>query len=238
MTTNSFPNFVAGAGKSIFWYAVLFCFCDRVFILPISSAIIEDIKTMREVRSALFAYYYFDYKDTSKRNVHGLLTSILFQLGDDSERCWDVLDQLHKTCRDGSEQPSDAALAKCLKTMLELPGQLPIFIAMDALDECPSTTGTPSDREEVLGFVEDLVGSRHSNLFICITSRPEHDIHTFLDPLTSPSSRISLHEERGQRDDINNYVRSFVYSDRAMRRWREDDKEFVITTLSERAQGM
>jgi hypothetical protein len=193
---------------------------------------------MREVRSALFAYYYFDYKDTSKRDVHGLLVSILFQLSDDSERCRDVLYQLHKKCRDGSQQPSDTALAKCLKTMFELPEQLPIFVVMDALDECPNTTGTPSAREEVLGFIEYLVGSRHSNLFICITSRPEHDIHTSLNPLTSPSCRISLHEERGQRDDINNYVRSFVYADRAMRRWREDDKEFVITTLSERAQGM
>ena len=238
MTINSFPNFVAGAGKSILWYAVSVLFRNRIFISPISSAIIEDIKSMREVRSTLFAYYYFDYKDTSKRNVHGLLVSILFQLSDDSERCRGVLYQLHKMCRDGSEQPSDVALVKCLKTMLGLPGQLPIFIAMDALDECPSTTGTPSDREEVLGFIEDLVGSRHSNLFICITSRPEHDIHTFLNPLTSSSCRVSLHEERGQRDDINSYVRSFVYADRAMRRWREDDKEFVITTLSERAQGM
>ena len=193
---------------------------------------------MREVRSALFAYYYFDYKDTSKRNVHGLLVSILFQLSDNSERCWDVLYRLHKMCRDGSEQPSDAALAKCLETMLKLPGQLPIFVVMDALDECPSTTGTPSAREEVLDFIEDLVGSGHSNLSICITSRPEHDIHIFLNPLTSPPCRVSLHEERGQRDDINNYVRSFVCTDRVMRRWREDDKEYVIAALSERAQGM
>ena len=193
---------------------------------------------MRDVRSALFAYYYFDYKDTSKPNVHGLLVSILFQLSDDSERCRAVLYQLYEACRNGAEQPSDAALAKCLKTMLELSRQLPIFVVMDALDECPSTTGTPSAREEVLYFIEDLVGSGQFNLSICITSRPEHDIHTFLNPLTSPSCRVSLHEERGQRIDINNYVRSFVYADRAMRRWREDDKEFVITTLSERAQGM
>ncbi|KAH9985855.1 hypothetical protein BJV77DRAFT_1071235 [Russula vinacea] len=43
------------------------------------------------------------------------------------------------------------------KSMLALPGQLPTFLIIDALDECPNTTGTPSAREEVLDFLEDLV---------------------------------------------------------------------------------
>jgi hypothetical protein len=204
----------------------------------ISSAIIEDIKNMRQARSALIAYHYFDYKDTSKRDIRGLLTSFLFQLSDDCHRCLDALHGLYTNCRDGSEQPSDAILIGCLKLMLELPGQVPIFVILDALDECPSNTGTPSAREEVLDFVEDLVGSNHPNLFICITSRPEHDIQTTLNSLTSVGYRVSLHEERGQREDIKRYVHSFVYGDRAMRRWREEDKELVINILSERAGGM
>jgi hypothetical protein len=167
-----------------------------------------------------------------------LLASLLFQLCDSSDRCRNVLHELYKICNEGSERPSDAALTWCLKKMLNLPGQLPIFIIMDALDECPSTTGTPSAHDEVLNFVEDLVGSNHSNLFICVTSRPEQDIQTVLNPLTSPSCRVSLHEESGQREDINVYVRSFVQTDRAMRRWREEDKELVINALSERAGGM
>ena len=193
---------------------------------------------MREPGSALIAYYYFDFKDATKRNVRGLLTSLLFQLGDDCDRCRDILHQLYTTCRDGSEQPSVAALAGSLKEMLELPEQLPIFIIVDALDECPNTTGTPSAREEVLDFVECLVGSNHSNLFICVTSRPEQDIQTILGPLAPASRRVSLHEEDGQRKDIDSYIRSFVLNDRAMRRWREEDRELVITTLSERAEGM
>ena len=204
----------------------------------ISSAIIEDIKNMRDATSALIAYYYFDFKDNSKRHVHGLLTSLLFQLGDDCDRCWKVLHQLYTECRNGSKQPSDAALAGCLKDMLELPGQVPIFIIVDALDECPNTTGTPSAREELLDFVEDLVGSNHSNLFICVTSRPEQDIRAVLSPLTSTSHHVSLHEQEGQRGDIDSYIRSFVLKDRAMRRWRKEDRELVITMLSQRANGM
>ena len=208
------------------------------YLYLISSAIIEDIKNMRQASPALITYHYFDFKDASKRNVRGLLASLLFQLSDDSDSCWDVLYKLYTSCRDGSEQPSDDALMECLKSMLELPGQLPTFLIIDALDECPDTTGTPSAREEVLDFLDDLLGSSHSNLFICVTSRPEQDIQTILNPLTCPSRRVSLHEEGGQREDIKSYVQSFVHKDRAMRRWREEDRNLVITTLIERAGGM
>jgi hypothetical protein len=193
---------------------------------------------MREPRSALVAYYYFDFKDAAKRDVRGLLTSLLLQLADDSDRCCDLLSQLHKRCRDGSEQPSDATLAQCLKNMLDLPGQLPTYIIIDALDECPNNIGTPSSREKALNFVEDLVQSNHSNLFICITSRPEQDITTILNSLTPPPRCVSLHEQAGQRRDIDDYVRSFVQSDRDMRKWRAEDKALVMKVLSERANGM
>jgi hypothetical protein len=51
---------------------------------------------------------------------------------------------------------------------------------------------------------------------------------------------VSLHDQTGQKQDIADYVRSVVYSrsERYMRRWKDEDKEFVIKTLSERADGM
>jgi hypothetical protein len=204
----------------------------------ISSAIVGDINNMREDKSALIAYYYFDFKDASKRDLRGLLASLLFQLSDASDRCRGVLHKLYTSCHDGSTQPSDAALARCLEGMLELPGQLPSFLIIDGLDECPNTTGTPSAREEVLEFLEDLITSSHPNLFICVTSRPEQDIQIVLNPLTPVSNRVSLHQEGGQREDIKSFIHSFVRKDRAMRRWREEDRELVITALSERAGGM
>ncbi len=210
----------------------------KELMLLISSAIVKDIKHMRVSRSVLLAYHYFDFMDAAKCNIRGLLTSLLMQLVYHSDSCLGLLSRLHKACGDGSEQPSEAALAQCLKNMLDLPGQLPTYIIIDALDECSNKTGTPSAREKVLNFVEDLVKSCHPNLFTCITSRPEQDITTILSPLAFPSRRVSLHEEVGQREDINNYIRSFIQSDRAMRGWRTEDKELVINVLSEQANGM
>ena len=127
-------------------------------------------------------------------------------------------------------------MIECLKEMLTHEAQGPTYIIMDALDECPTTSGVPSPREDVLAFVDELVGLHIKNLHICVTSRPEHDIHAALSLLTLRP--VSLHDESGQKEDIANYVTSFVQSDRRMARWREEDKELVIKTLSENADGM
>lgn len=186
----------------------------------------------------MVAYYYFDFKDGSKRDVRGLLASLLFQLLGDDSRCLNILDELYTTCGNGSEQPSDSDFAKCLKRILELRGQVPHFIIIDALDECPSTPGTPSARQKVLDFVKGLVGSSHSNLCMCIASRPEQDIRAVLDTLTSEIHTVSLHQEVGQQEDINRFIHSFVQQDQEMQKWTEVDKALVINTLSERAHGM
>ena len=209
-----------------------------IVVMFTSSAIIEDIKLIRESRSVLVAYYYFDFKDAAKRDVRGLLASLISQLVVDSDHCWRVLSQLHKTCRNGSDLPNEAALEYCLKSMLELPGQVPVYIIVDALDECPNDTGTPSPRDKVLDAVEGLIRLDNRRLFVCVTSRPEQDVTSVFGPLTSSSFLVSLHDERGQREDINNFVRTFVQNDRAMQRWRAEDKELVVNELTERANGM
>jgi len=193
---------------------------------------------MQESSSVLIVYYYFDSRDRTKRDVRGLLTSVLVQLANASEKCWSILSQFHTECEYGSEQPHEAALEQCLKRMVDLPGQVPIYIIVDALDECPNHFGTPSARNIVLEFVENLVRANHLNLFICVTSRPEQDINYILNPLTSQERRVSLHDESGQKGDIHRFVHAFVNSDKRMQRWRDQDKKFVIDTLSERAGGM
>jgi hypothetical protein len=107
---------------------------------------------------------------------------------------------------------------------------------MDALDECPITTSAPSPREEVISLVKGLISSENPNLRVCVTSRPETDIKATFDPLASRS--ISVHEEKGQKEDIENYIRSFVNTDQQMRRWNTANKQLVIAVLTKKADGM
>ena len=182
------------------------------------------------------AFYYFDFRDVEKKDRRGLLSSLIFQLCDQSDTYCDILSGVYSTHRDGSQFPSDSALTQCIKDMLGSSGQAPVYLILDALDECPNSSGTPSPREKVLMLVEDLVSLRLPNLRIGLTSRPEIDIKVILDPLKFHS--ISLHDEGGQQQDILDYVRTVVHSDPKTRRWRAEDKELVVGVLSEKANGM
>ena len=83
-----------------------------------------------------------------------------------------------------------------------------------ALDECPSTTGIPSAREEILDSVEDLVGSRHPNPFLCITSRPKQDLQTAPNPLTTTGRCVPLHEEHGKTPHLLFCARRQIYAEK------------------------
>jgi hypothetical protein len=205
-------------------------------MISISSGVIEQIRSLCDAGSAFMGYFYFDFRDKDKKSHRNLLLSLLLQLSAQSIICFNVLSRLHTVHCDGTETPSDDALTKCLKQMLSFTSQRPIYLVMDALDECPNNLGLPSPREQVLELVKDLVDLHLPDLHICVTSRPEADIRAILESLTS--LRVSLHEQCGQREDIIDYISSIVYSDANMRRWREEDKKLVVETLSEKADGM
>ena len=191
-----------------------------------------------EAGSAIVAYFYFDFRDLNKQSCRDLLLSLVYQFSTFSGPCCDILHRLYSGHKSGDRQPSDDALKGCLKDMLRLSGQGQIFIILDALDESPDSPGIPSPRNEVLRLVKDLADLHLQDLHICVTSRPEVDIRTVVEPLAFRS--VSLHDESGQKTDIADYVQHIVNSssNTAMRRWTADDKNLVIKTLTERADGM
>ncbi len=204
--------------------------------MPTRSAIIQDVKGMHAAGLATMAYYYFDFRDDKKQDCQGLLSSLISQLSAESDSCYNVLSELYADNGRGMRKPDIDALKKCLADMLGLPGQGQIYVIVDALDECPNFPGRPSAREEVLELIEELLDLKVPNVHLCVASRPEMDIRMVLESLTS--LKISLHDESGQKEDIMDYIKSAVHSDRNMRRWREEDQNLVIDTLSQNVNGM
>ena len=207
-----------------------------VLNLSISSAIIEEVQNECLTGLATVTFFYFDFRDATKQDVRSLLSSLLVQLSNRSDDFCKILFGFFSAHECGSRQPSEDTLMNCLKDMLALPGQGEIYIVVDALDECPNSSGFPTPREDVLTIVKELVDLRLSHVHFCITSRPEVDIRDALQPLAVHN--VSLHEQDGQNQDISDYIKSVVYSDFKMRRWREEDKQLVIKTLTEKAGGM
>ena len=201
-----------------------------------SSTIVEEIEAMRKSGLASLAIYYYDFREDQKKDLRSFLSSILVQLCRQSDSYCAILSKLYSEHDDGSRDPGDDSLVLYLKDLLGVPGQSPVFLIIDALDECPNTSALPSPREEILMFLDNLIDSQFPNLRICITSRPESDIRIVLEPLTFRS--ISLHDESGQMEDIENFIKSVVNNSRKMRRWKPEHKQLVIDVLTKRADGM
>jgi hypothetical protein len=201
----------------------------------ISSSIIEDIKPKCATGLDSFAYYYFDFSDIRKQDRRGLLSSLLIQLCTLSHRGYDILLNLFRENADGLRQPSEVDMIQCLKKVLKLLRHGRVYIIVDAVDESP-IAGMPSPREKVLELIKELVDLRDPNTRFCITSRPEVDIRTVLEPLLSVT--VSLDDQAGQKGDIVKYIESVVESDPSMQRWTTEDRKLVIYSLSEKAKGM
>src|SRR6266403_2453714 len=237
----SFPrteifHLVAGAGKSVLWYVKLLISPPRKLIMLASSRIIEDIDAMRKAGLASLAFFYCDFREDQKKDLRGLLSSLLVQLCHQSDSYCDILSKFYSEHANGSRHPSDDALSGCLKDLLNLPGHAPVYLIIDALDECPNASAVPSPRDEFLNVIEELIKSGIPNLRICATVRPDTDIKDVLDPLVLYS--VSLHDEIGQKSDIEEYIKSVINTNPKNKRWKGTDKQLVIDVLIEKADGM
>ena len=200
----------------------------------ISSTIIQDLWSMRQSETANLAFFYFDHQDATKLDARSLLSSILVQLSNQSDRSCEVLSALYLSHDRGFRQPGEGALIQCLRDMVSQ-GESPVYVILDALDECPVSSGLASPRVEVLEIIRGLIGIS-PRVYLCITSRPEMDIRHFFDPLTSYT--VSLDKQDGQHEDIAEYIKFVVGSDSRMREWPEEDKKLVIDTLTQDCGGM
>jgi len=203
-----------------------------------SSTIIQDINTMRESYPSALMFFYCDFKEEQKRDLRGLLSSLLVQLCHQSDSHYDFLSNFFLQHNSGSQHASDASLVRCLKDILKLPRRHPAYLVVDALDECPNPPVKLPPRKKVLNLLEELVDSKIPNLRICVTSRPESDITVVLNRLACHT--ISLHDERQQIEDINDYITWFVNNDEEIQEqeWTTEDKQRVIDFLIEKANGM
>jgi hypothetical protein len=200
--------FRSGRWKKRILVREIFIFLSRELILFVSSTIIEDILLMQKAGLASLAFFYCDFREDRKKELRGLLSSFLVQLCHQSDSYFNILSKFYSEHGKGLRSPSNGALAGCLMDLLKLPGLPPVYLIVDALDECPNPSVVRSPCAKVLGLLQDLVETQIPNLHICVTSRPELDIKGVLDPLIFCS--VSLHDESGQKRDIEDYIKSVI----------------------------
>ena len=191
---------------------------------------------MRKAGLASLAFFYCDFREDQKKGLRGLLSSLLVQLCHQSDSYSDILSELYSEHANGSRHPSDDVLAGCLMDLLKLPGLAPVYLIVDGLDECPNPSVVRSPRAKVLRLIEELVNTQIRNLRVCITSRPEPDIKNVLDPIIFCS--VSLHNECGQKRDIEDYIKSVINTRTKNGRWKEEHRKLAIDVLIKKSNGM
>jgi hypothetical protein len=233
--TESFPSRSRRGKKRTLVCQTLDIPVSRIHVFA-SSKIIEDIDDIQKAGLASLAFFYCDFREDQKRDLRGLLSSILVQLCHQSDAYYNLLSKFYSEHAHGSRPPSDGALTKCLKDLLKLPDQPPVYIVVDALDECPNTPTVRSPRAKVLNLIKELIESHLPNLRVCVTSRLETDIKDVLDHVLH--DYVSLHDENGQKRDIEDYIKAVINEHKKNKNWTAEDKQLIIEVLIEKADGM
>lgn len=128
--------------------------------------------------SALILSFFFNARgDTLERSAAGFYRSLLCQILKQHRRCpSELLSKYQEKQRNGENvQWHYTELRDCLRTALLQQGHHPIYLFVDALDECQETQQRHNHApwEEIVLFLEDLAssGSDCSLINICVSRR-------------------------------------------------------------------
>ena len=191
------------------------------------STIIDHVKTLLRPETQ-FAYFYFDYNDSQKETVSGMLRSMIFQIctASTAGRVPTAVDDLFRQSNNGLQPPSLQSLTNTFSALLASSPRT--YLIIDALDEC-------SERDRLIEFIRHLRESSEDASFL-VTSRREHDLLEGLEG--SIDVQIDLSHADGLEMDIDLHVRKSLETDQKLRKWKPLLKEEILSALVQGAQGM
>jgi len=198
----------------------------------LSSTIIEHLQNFS---TQPLLYFYFDFTDTEKQTLRGVVCSLISQLYHMCKSAREPLDVLFSSLKDRNIQPSCESLCKVLQKMVERTEEL--WIVLDAIDECVERKGGPT--EGLLLWIRDLMKWDKSNVHYLVTSRPEQDIQAGLNSLVNEKNRISIQSDL-VNDDISAYIHAKVREGEGLKRWRGhlNIQKEIEEGLERKAHGM
>ncbi|KAK1838141.1 pfs domain-containing protein [Colletotrichum chrysophilum] len=198
----------------------------------LSSIVVEDLRDTTPYAKS-FLYFYFDFTDTSKQSLEKAIRSLIAQLYCKSQNVQAPLDSLYSSCKSPSRQPSIDMLSTTFEAMVQQIGE--VWVVLDALDECQTRTGPRN--EGLLHWIETILHSPQLNIHLLVTSRPEHDIKSALEPFVH--NQIVL-QSNLVTEDIRAYVHGTVRNYEGFKRWRSDEEiqNEIESHLMEKANGM
>ncbi|KAJ7465570.1 ankyrin repeat-containing domain protein [Mycena latifolia] len=186
----------------------------------LSSTIIGALRARREP----LAFFYFDTNNPGQHTVTQLLCSLVSQLSVQADFPDKTLNQLWETHAKGQHLPSDPVLISAALIPILTEFTRPVYIVLDALDEC-------SEINKLLKFLTQILEAVPSTVHLLLTSRPEVVHGTNL-----VQAAVSLSLDGCMDQDIESYIWEKLSG--LGTEWAEDRKEQIRVGLLERSGGM
>ncbi|KAL4947073.1 purine and uridine phosphorylase [Aspergillus filifer] len=148
-------------------------------------------------KDSLVLSFFFDFGDTTKQTLDGMLRSLAFQIYQSGGGSADHLNALFHAHQTGSGQPATKALLHIVHKMLAV--QSKIYIVLDALDE--STT-----RDDILLWIKGVVCQPDLvHVQLLCTSRPESEFLRHMPSLVGEQNCLPL-DKQAVDSDIRSWV--------------------------------
>ncbi|KAJ6006651.1 Pfs NACHT and Ankyrin domain protein [Penicillium sp. IBT 35674x] len=168
----------------------------------LSAAVLDHLAKKND---GLILSFFFDFSDTTKQTLNGMLRSLAFQLHQGGASSPTRLDALAQAHQDGSQQPSTSALSDTLSKMLE--AQRRVYIVLDAIDESKT-------RNDIVLWIEHAMSKPELvHVQLLYTSRPESEFLRHFPRLIGQQNCLPL-----DKNAVNSDIRSWVSAQLSQRR--------------------
>ncbi|THU78974.1 hypothetical protein K435DRAFT_876032 [Dendrothele bispora CBS 962.96] len=201
------------------------------------STIIQNLEEFSLDKSdADVAYYFFDFRDSSKQTVKNLIVSLLIQLShnpvitSDAHR---ILRKFYDNHRSGTDEPGLLELQNALLEVISLPLWESTTIVIDALDEMEGKMF-----QSFLEFIQRLHEKNLQHLHVLVTSRPQIPIAIDLKALCSRSSGVLLFDKRHIHADVKIHLEYTLKEHHSFKGLKSALKSEIKRTLLESVDGM
>jgi nucleoside phosphorylase len=204
--------------------------CGKTFL---SSTIIKNLEDTLPLKPVI--YFYFDFKDTSKRTLDHMIRSLISQLSRKSIQTWRTLVSFYSF---DNRLRSPESLSEVLLQMIEQAGE--VWIILDALDEGSTSEGSTnkgSSRVGLLSWLRELLNSKKRNVHLLATSRREDDIESQVEKFAQ-KDMISIQSSVVAKD-IQAYIHARLEKDEFQElRNKPEVRNEIKTRLIQKANGM
>ncbi|KAJ6524894.1 hypothetical protein DFH09DRAFT_1372078 [Mycena vulgaris] len=187
----------------------------------LSSTIINTI----HARAEHYVFFYFDTNNPEQQTVTQLLCSLVTQLSIRSDPPDSKLDALWTSHASGQKLLTDVELiSDALLPLLKDFDQKPVYIVLDALDEC-------SERHELLHLITTILDANLPHVHIFVTSRPE--VQAGRPELVERAVSVSL--EGCVDRDVELYLTKVLSKEPG---WIYEKRDEIKRALLQRSNGM